>query len=366
MMARFFRLTPLLALQALLLFALVLAMACGGGESPTSEPTGDQPVQAATEAPAVTDIPDDPTPTDSPEEPVPTDTPEEPVLTDIPDEPAPAAQLPIEPILATTVLGVGEQRVAFLLTTSEGLVKAPEAQVASVYLGDGVAAGEEKQAPFHLWPFGVRGSYSTQLNFSLPGPWRLDISVDGPDGPAGTRIELNVAEETGVPEVGDIPPFSANKTVYTVDDLADLSTDFTPDLDLYQLTIPEAIISGKPTVIVFATPAFCTSPTCGPQVDTVSELKDLYRDEANFIHVELYDNPQEIQGDLDKAELTNLAHTWGFASIPHWFNESWTFLTAGRQKGVVLGGDGRIAQRFEAFATLEELEEALLTALAAA
>ena len=357
MMARFSRLTPRLALQVLLLFALVLAMACGSGESPTSEPTGDPPVQAATEEPAVTDVPEAQAPTDSPEGPTPADTPEDAVLTEVPEEAAPAAQLPIEPILATTVLGVGEQRVAFLLTTSEGLVKAPEAAVTSVFLGEGDAAEEERQAVFHLWPFGVRGSYSTQLNFSLPGPWRLDISVDGPDGPAGAQIELNVAEETGVPEVGDIPPFSANKTVYTVDDLAGLSTDFTPDLDLYQLTIPEAVISGKPTVIVFATPAFCTSPTCGPQVDTVSELKDLYLDEANFIHVELYDNPQEIQGDLDKAELNNLADAWGFTSIPHWFNESWTF---------VLGRDGRIAQRFEAFATLGELEEALLAALTAA
>ena len=89
-------------------------------------------------------------------------------------------------------------------------------------------------------------------------------------------------------------------------------------------------------------------------MDTVAELKDLYRDEANFIHVELYDNPEEIQGDLDKAVLSSLVHDWGFSSIPHWLNESWTF---------VLGRDGRIAQRFEAFATLEELEEALLAAL---
>lgn len=366
MIARFFRLTPPLALHVSLLFALVFAMACGSGDPPTSEPTGEQIVQVVTEDPGTTDVPEDPvltdipegpTPTDSPEEPAPTDAPKDVAPTDAPEDPAPAAQLPIEPILATTVLGVGEQRVAFLLTTSEGLVKAPEAAVTSVFLGEGDAAGEEKQAVFHLWPFGVRGSYSTHLNFSLPGPWRLDISIDGPDGPAGAQIELKVAEETGVPEVGDIPPFSANKTVYTVDDLADLSTDFTPDLDLYQLTIPEAVISGKPTVIVFATPAFCTSPTCGPQVDTVSELKDLYLDEANFIHVELYDNPQEIQGDLDKAELNKLADAWGFTSIPHWFNESWTF---------VLGQDGRIAHRFEAFATLVELEEALLAALEAA
>ena len=100
---------------------------------------------------------------------------------------------------------------------------------------------------------------------------------------------------------------------------------------------------------------FCTSPTCGPQVDTVTELKELYSDDANFIHVELYDNPEEIQGDLSKAELNNLVDEWGFSSIAHWFNESWTF---------VLGSDGRIAQRFEGFATLEELEEVLQAELA--
>jgi hypothetical protein len=133
-----------------------------------------------------------------------------------------------------------------------------------------------------------------------------------------------------------------------------LTTDFTPDPDLYQLTIAEGVISGRPTVVVFATPAFCTSPTCGPQVDTVSELKELRREDANFIHVELYDNPEEIQGDLSKAILTDLVHEWGLTSIPDWFNESWTF---------ILGRDGRIAQRFEGFATLEELDIALQAAL---
>ena len=132
--------------------------------------------------------------------------------------------------------------------------------------------------------------------------------------------------------------------------MEELTTDPTPDPDLYQLTIAEAVITGRPTVIVFATPAFCFSPTCGPQVDTVSELKDLHPGEANFIHVELYDNPSEIQGDLRRARFHDLVDIWGLSSIPDWFNESWTF---------VLGADGRIAQRFEGFASLEELDAAL-------
>ena len=260
----------------------------------------------------------------------------------------------IRPILATTVLGVGSQRVAFLLTTSEALIKTPEATVTSVFLGDGAVSGEQKTAIFHLWPYGVRGAYSTELAFERPGPWRLDIEVETPQGPAETRLEVEVAERLTIPEIGAIPPLSASKTVHTVERLAQLTTDFTPDPELYQLTIGEGVISGRPTIVVFATPAFCSSPTCGPQVDTVSELKEQRREEANFIHVEIYDNPEEIQGDLRKARITDLVHEWGLSSIPHWFNESWTF---------VLGRDGRIAQRFEGFATLEELDIALDAAL---
>ena len=260
----------------------------------------------------------------------------------------------IVPILATTQLRIGTQRVSFLLTTSQSLIKAPEATVSTTFQGEGQATGESKRAEFHLWPYGVRGAYSTELTFEKAGEWVLDIDVIGPDGPAQGKISVDVQERVPVPEIGSIPPLNPNKTVHTVNSLEELTTDFTPDPDLYQLTIGEAIITGRPTVIVFATPAFCTSPTCGPQVDTVSELKERHVGEANFIHVELYDNPHEIQGDLTNAVFHPLVDKWGLSKIPDWFNESWTF---------VLGEDGRIAHRFEGFATVDELDEALTEAL---
>ena len=108
----------------------------------------------------------------------------------------------IRPILATTVLRVGSQRVSFLLSTAESLIKAPEATVSSVFLGDGTAAGEEKRAAFHLWPYGVRGAYSTELTFGRSGPWRLDIRVEGPEGPAEVELNLEVAQQVGIPEIG--------------------------------------------------------------------------------------------------------------------------------------------------------------------
>ena len=49
----------------------------------------------------------------------------------------------IEPILATTVLNPGEQRVAFLLVGEKSIIKAPEASVSAVYVGDGEGAAQE-------------------------------------------------------------------------------------------------------------------------------------------------------------------------------------------------------------------------------
>ena len=260
----------------------------------------------------------------------------------------------LKTIVATKLLDVGKQRVAFLLTSPKALIKVPEVQVTSVFLGEGQAVSETKSAGFHLWPYGVRGSYVTEMNFDRPGPWRLDIVVEGIDIQGKAEALLNVSEQGGVPNIGSIPPLSRNKTLQSVGSLKKLTTDFSPDPDLYQITVEDAVATGKPTVVVFASPAFCTSPTCGPQTATLAELKSGYVGEANFIHVEIYDNPDEIQGDLTKATLSQPIQEWGISDLPDWFNESWTF---------VLNSEGRVSQRFEGFATLEELESALLSVL---
>jgi hypothetical protein len=256
----------------------------------------------------------------------------------------------LSPILATTILRVGTQRLSFLLVSPKALIKAPEATVTTRFLDDDGVGGETKRAVFHLWPYGVRGSYSTDLTFDRPGRWQLDISVDDAEFSGETQLVVDVTEAAVVPDIGAVPPRSRTKTLESAGGFKVLTTDFTPDPDLYLLTIEEAVKDSKPDVIVFSTPAFCTSPTCGPQVDTVSELKDAHRGEANFIHVEIYDNPDQIQGDLSKAKLAPAVSEWGFDKIPHWFNESWTF---------VLNSEGRIEQKFEGFVTLAELEETL-------
>lgn len=253
-------------------------------------------------------------------------------------------------ILATKDLRVGTQRVSFLLATPLALVKSPTATVTTRRLEGAGEVVETKIADFHLWPYGIRGAYSTELTFDRPGKWQMEVSVQDGDFAGSGRLELDIAEKSLVPDVGSAPPLSRTKTLSNIGDVQLLTTDFTPDPDLYQVSIADAAISNQPAVVVFATPAFCTSPTCGPQVDTVSELKEAHQGEANFIHVEIYDNPEEIQGDLSRARFTEAVVEWKLDQLPDWFNESWTF---------VFNSEGRIHQRFEGFVTLEELEESL-------
>ena len=256
-------------------------------------------------------------------------------------------------ILATTVLEVGAQRVAFLLATPTGLVKeGNQVSITPVYLSDGSAA-PSIETRFHQWPYGVRGAFAAEVEFDRPGQWRLDITAEGPDGGRG-MTEIEILEDSPVPFIGSVGPLSENKTLASAGAIELITTDYTPDLSLYEVTIREAVESPLPAVVVFASPAFCTTATCGPQVDAVSELRESYEGEAHFIHVEIYDNPDEIQGDLDRARIAPAVDEWGLTAIEHWFNESWTF---------VLDANGRVQDRFEGFATVTELEEALRAAL---
>ena len=129
-----------------------------------------------------------------------------------------------------------------------------------------------------------------------------------------------------------------------MDSLAELTTGSLQDPDLYQISIADAVVSGKPTVIVMASPAFCTNAVCGPQVEVLQRLKDAYKGRAHFIHVDIYGNPEEIQGDLSRAVISKTVIEWNLPST------EWSF---------VIGSSGTVHERFESFTGFEELEASL-------
>ena len=264
----------------------------------------------------------------------------------------------IEGIMATTDLSVGPNRLSFLLVGADGIVMSPEASVTSLYFREDGSPGLPKDmatARLHLWPYGTRANYATELSFDKPGKWGLDVRVMDGEGQVSTvRIPLKVSKDSLTPALGSEPPRSDNKTLRDVTSLKELTSWSSPDPELYALTIADAVASHKPLMLVFSSPSICTSPTCGPQVDVVQELKEVYKSEANFIHVEVYDNPDDIQGDLGKARYSPVVEAWGLTRIEGYLNESWVF---------ILDRDGRIASKYEGFAAADELESGLRSVL---
>lgn len=314
---------------------LLLLMACGGGNTPATE----RPVAEPTKTPADESAAEPP---DAPDD-EPAETPAAMSVASFPD---------LEGLLGTKDLGVGTNRISFVLQTSEGLVSLPQIQVRSLFEGEEV---EKVTGRFHLWPFGTRGNYVSEMTFDKPGDWQLEaVIARGEETLASAVMGVEVKEESYTPSIGSTPPLTINKTAADESGLTEITTWPRADIDLYQKTIPEALESGMPLVVVMSSPGFCTSPTCGPQVDTVTELKDLYAEQANFIHVEIYDNPIEIQSSLDMGVYSPVVVEWGLTKSEDYLNESWVF---------IIDADGLITAKYEGYASLDELESGLEEAL---
>ena len=227
-----------------------------------------------------------------------------------PDDPLamPPGGPPVSLVVANSDLAVGDNRVSFGLVDRDYMpVRPDDVEVRAVYYEPGAPTGQVRHrvaAEFLEWPpDGRRGVFIAQVTFDQagtatgdsPGIWELHATFDHLENEALTiGTAVSVASEHSVPFIGDPAPLSQTPTAATVANLSAISSSPEPDPALYQVSIAEAVASGKPTVISFATPAFCVSATCGPQVSDISELAREFRGQANFVHVEVYRDPHLI------------------------------------------------------------------------
>lgn len=249
-------------------------------------------------------------------------------------------------IFGTPDLGVGRNRLAFAMTGPQGFINLPVLELTAYPVP--ATAGAPLEGPvqsvdarFHEFPYGTRGSYVTYADLDREGAWVLRVRVPRPDGTvAAVKFEATVARETKAPGIGVPAPRTASPTLAETGSLAKLTTAGEPDPALYRLSIADAVASGRPTVVAFTSPAFCTTPLCGPQVEVLSGLNTTYGERVNFIHVDLYDAPDEIKGDLSRARRSPAVKEWRLET------DEWTF---------VIDRHGLIAGRYESFAGEPEL-----------
>jgi len=260
-------------------------------------------------------------------------------------------------IVVTTDLSLGENRVVFGLINREGMpLRTDEAVVEALFIPNNQAQGtvqDTATARFIQWPVGEQGVFSATLNFNqvgectvqAPACWALKVRAIGPEGaPISAAANFPVKSRSNTPGIGNPVPASVTLKGSDVEDLATITSSGVPDSDLYRLSIDEALAEDKPLIVVFATPAFCVSAACGPQVEVISELKEMFTDDANFIHVEVFVDPHLTEGNRPFSGFVPSVKEWGLPTEP------WTF---------IINKDGLMHSKFEAFATLEELEKSL-------
>lgn len=248
----------------------------------------------------------------------------------------------LQVVLATSEVVVGPNRLALgLLQDNVPITDAAQTGVTARYYrlsGDQATLVGEETARYYGEGLGPRGTFVIYPSFDAPGRWGLEVIATRPgQTPVTRRLSLNVVEHGSAPKVGDPAPRSDTPTAAQVSDLRQISSDAQPDPRLYQMSVADAVSSGKPSLILFATPGYCQTAVCGPGVDVVQRLVDTFGDRINAVHVEVYRLPYD-------GTLVPAMREWGLQTEP------WLFL---------VDRQGTIAGRYEGGITYEELKPAV-------
>ena len=231
-----------------------------------------------------------------------------------------AANLPQLSLLnAQSNLPVGRQRFTFGLSTSDNrLVQGGSPKVwfaqdqTSRPLGPFEARFLQMNAYDQLKDKSPRseltGYYVTEVNLPKAGNWLAVAVIDANGQRAAGQGAIPVSDKV-VAAVGSKAISGKTPVATRPADIAKICTR-EPPCPLHYVSLDEAMKSGKPTVITFATPLLCTSRMCGPVVDEqMLAFQKIGKSKANFIHLEIY--PQR-----DTNKPAPLFVKWGFQSEP--------------------------------------------------
>lgn len=249
---------------------------------------------------------------------------------------------PLQIVLVSADFAVGEPRISFAVFDGENTAEnITDIRISAVELGEDLTATD--MAP--SWNGEATGYTDYEIPYWVfyprlqrPGYWGMIAEIDRADG-SKTRADfvVQVQPNSKSPAIGETPPASLNRTLATEPDITLLTSAADPDPALYQLTVADALASGRPTVIGFLTPAFCQTKWCAPVLDTVEAARAETGDVVNYIHIEVYDDFQTMTVVKEMAE-------WGLDTEP------WVF---------VLDEEGRVAARFSGPLSPTELLAAL-------
>jgi len=240
----------------------------------------------------------------------------------------------------------GDVRVSFLVVDAEGAVVA--LPTARVWVAEALDKAPFLEGEAKLERIGVPGGdeadathiYVATLPLPRPGKYWLLAEPSGGAEPVQALGNVVVSKSDSPPDVGDQAYASETPTLASAGgETSTITTRTPPDESLLEYSVAESLAAGKPFVVTFATPKFCSSRTCGPVVDVIEEVqRRIDSDDVRFIHVEVF------EGNDPAAGFNRWMQEWKLPTEP------WTFL---------VGVDGKIVERFEGTVSVAELEAAV-------
>jgi hypothetical protein len=235
-------------------------------------------------------------------------------------------------------IGTGEQRILIALVDPETngyLATETDAATALLRDEDGSPLGDYELEFVWTVP-GVRGIYAGYFDIPEAGVYQLTVEREGlaVSGPTG----FVTVDDPPMIGPGDRAPLSETRVGDDFADLSLITTDPDPDPELYAMTVAEAVSNGTPSVVVFATPAFCETKTCGPMLDQVKDLRPDYPT-IDFVHVEVYDDLQ-----VEDPAVVEAVSEWQLPSEP------WVY---------IIDAEGVVVAAFEGAVNDDELTSVL-------
>jgi hypothetical protein len=268
----------------------------------------------------------------------------------------PEASSELVPIPVSSELAVGENRFLLnLLDAQNQPLASPERDVEMTFYdlaSDPATPSASLDAVYLPTAEGRPGLYrASPVSFPCWGEWGLEVVARENDGSQRSgRMIFPVRPTSTTPAIGGPAPASDNPTATSADEIAAISTDTEPDPDFYRTSVADALDEDSPFLVIFATPAFCRTLTCGPALDIVKSVASDFKGEVAFIHVEPY-QLEQVNGNLQPV-LSEQNEPIPIEAVLHWGLPSEPYI-------FVVDSGGEVTAKLEGVASAEEIETAL-------
>jgi hypothetical protein len=196
---------------------------------------------------------------------------------------------------------------------------------------DGLRAvrhGEGLDLPY--WPF--------RAELREPGVYYLQVQGGRAEGAA---LQVLPATSVAVPGLGAILPGFDTPTVDDPRGVDPICTRVPNPCPLHDVTLTQALASGRPMAYLVGTPAYCQTGTCAPALDALLAVQAELGDRVVMVHAEVYT-------DTTATTVAPAVRACGLDFEPSLF---------------ITDATGRIVERLDAVFDAAEIRSALQSAL---